>query len=124
MIEATSRRLLRARRQAGLTQANLAQQLGVSPSRVSEWERGRHEPRADVLIRWEAICEKWAVVYEREEEDYLRDLQSLGRWFREYCRDHRQRPTLVGLRRWLRATHPLHLKDARAIWYGAAMATA
>lgn len=44
-----SDRLAEARVAAGLTQQQLADALGVSKPRVSEWERGHTEPRASRL---------------------------------------------------------------------------
>ena len=41
--------LKEARRQAGLTQAALAERLGTTQSAVSRWERGREEPRLSTL---------------------------------------------------------------------------
>ena len=38
-------RLIRARRNAGLTQAQIAERLGVSDKAVSGWERGMSPPR-------------------------------------------------------------------------------
>lgn len=37
------------RESAGLTQLELANKLGVTPSAVYSWERGRNEPRASQL---------------------------------------------------------------------------
>ena len=37
------------RRQAGLTQAELAERLGISKSAVSMYERGRREPELELL---------------------------------------------------------------------------
>lgn len=37
------------RRKAGMTQAKLAEKLGVSPSAVAMWERGKSAPRAAML---------------------------------------------------------------------------
>ncbi len=37
------------RESAGLTQLELANELGVTPSAVYSWERGRNEPRASQL---------------------------------------------------------------------------
>ena len=42
-------RLIRARRTAGLTQAQIAQRLGVSDKAVSGWERGMSPPRSHRL---------------------------------------------------------------------------
>ena len=37
------------RKKAELTQAELAQQLGVSQANISQWEKGESLPRADKL---------------------------------------------------------------------------
>ena len=42
-------RLIRARRNAGLTQAQIAERLGVSDKAVSGWERGMSPPRSHRL---------------------------------------------------------------------------
>lgn len=38
------------RRSAGLSQAELARRLGISPSAVGMYEQGRREPAADMLV--------------------------------------------------------------------------
>ena len=43
-------RIAALRRQRGMSQAQLARQLGVSPSAVGMYEQGRREPSADVLV--------------------------------------------------------------------------
>lgn len=37
------------RRSAGMTQLELANQIGVTPVTVYNWERGRYEPKASQL---------------------------------------------------------------------------
>jgi transcriptional regulator with XRE-family HTH domain len=52
-------RLAKARKEAKLTQAQIARQLGVSPATVAAWEVNRNHPR-DVLAlvhRWSEITE-------------------------------------------------------------------
>ena len=44
-------RIAALRRQAGMSQAELARQLGVSPSAVGMYEQGRREPSSDVLVQ-------------------------------------------------------------------------
>lgn len=39
------------RKQAGLTQSELAGKLGISPSAVGMYEQGRREPDGDMLLR-------------------------------------------------------------------------
>jgi len=45
-------RLIRAREWAGLEQAELARELGVSRNTVSNAERGRSEPRRSLVMAW------------------------------------------------------------------------
>jgi transcriptional regulator with XRE-family HTH domain len=37
------------REEAGMTQLQLANELGITPSTVYNWERGRNEPKASQL---------------------------------------------------------------------------
>jgi len=55
--ETIGRNIARAREGAGLSQLQLAEQLGVDRGVVSKWERGRREPRADVLEAISALFE-------------------------------------------------------------------
>lgn len=50
-----SDRLAKARRTAGLEQAELAARLGLSLKTVSRYERGE-SPRYDTLINWAEAC--------------------------------------------------------------------
>lgn len=43
--------LLGLRQRAGLTQAEMADRLGISASVLSAYERGRREPRVDIFFR-------------------------------------------------------------------------
>lgn len=45
------------REKKGLTQADIAQQLGVTPAAVSKWENGSSKPRVEVLFRLANILE-------------------------------------------------------------------
>jgi DNA-binding XRE family transcriptional regulator len=47
-----AQRLRRARDEAGLTQVELAEALGVSPSTVSRWENGKGAPHPWVVRRF------------------------------------------------------------------------
>ena len=51
-------KIRRARKAAGLTQRQLAQQLGVSNTSVSNWEKDLSRPDADLL---QALCAVLAV---------------------------------------------------------------
>ena len=49
-------RLLRAREYAGLEQSELARELGVSRTTVSNAERGAHSPRRALILAWGLRC--------------------------------------------------------------------
>ena len=49
----TGERIRRIRKDRGLSQKAFAEQLGVSNSRVSNWEQGINRPDADILAQ---IC--------------------------------------------------------------------
>jgi len=44
------------RKQAGLTQQQLADKLGIAKARISEWENGKVEPGYSTVIKIESIC--------------------------------------------------------------------
>ena len=44
-------RIAALRRQTGLTQAQLAGRLQISPSAMGMYEQGRREPSVDILLR-------------------------------------------------------------------------
>ncbi len=48
-------RIRELRRERGLTQAALAQRLGISPSAVGMYEQGRREPDHEVLRKMAAV---------------------------------------------------------------------
>lgn len=45
-----------ARKLAGITQKELAKQIGVSAGTLSDYESGNHEPKSDVLCAIADIC--------------------------------------------------------------------
>ncbi|MBE6563716.1 MAG: helix-turn-helix domain-containing protein [Ruminococcaceae bacterium] len=45
------------REQKGLTQADIAQELGVTPAAVSKWENGSSKPRVEILFRLAQILD-------------------------------------------------------------------
>jgi transcriptional regulator with XRE-family HTH domain len=47
--------LVATRKQKKLTQAQLAERVGVSPAQVSQWESGKAEPKTDVLKQLEKV---------------------------------------------------------------------
>lgn len=46
----------RARRQAGLTQAQLARRMGTSQSVLVRWERGQRSPTFDTVLKAVRAC--------------------------------------------------------------------
>jgi transcriptional regulator with XRE-family HTH domain len=50
-------RLKRLRQQAGLTQQEVAERLGIDPQAVYRWEAGKRRPRYDTLCRLAAVLE-------------------------------------------------------------------
>ena len=55
-------RIALARKQAGLSQEQLGEQLGVSRQAVSKWESGQANPDVDYLTRM--LCLKYSMVVE------------------------------------------------------------
>jgi len=49
--ETLGERILEFRRIQGLTQKNLAEQLGVDPMTLAGWEKGEHKPKKRLLDR-------------------------------------------------------------------------
>lgn len=49
-------RLRKAREHAGLEQAELAHDMGVSRNTVNNYERGRTTPRRPVILAWAIRC--------------------------------------------------------------------
>ncbi len=63
------------REQAGMTQLQVANQLGITPSTVYGWERRRNEPRASqlkALAKLFGICME-EIVFEVSDEKGARD---------------------------------------------------
>lgn len=50
MIDALGKRIARLRHKAGLSQATLADRLGLSASAVGMYEQGRREPPLDTIV--------------------------------------------------------------------------
>lgn len=55
MIDALGKRMARLRHKAGLSQAALANRLGISASAIGMYEQGRREPPLDMLVSMSAI---------------------------------------------------------------------
>ncbi len=51
MEKDVARHLIEARARLGLTQDEFAARIGVSQGAVSRWEKGRHRPNPEVMIR-------------------------------------------------------------------------
>ena len=49
-------RIKDAREAAGISQAQLAEQLGINATTLSGYETGRHDPKSDTLILIADIC--------------------------------------------------------------------
>lgn len=49
-------RIREAREQCGLTQAALADKLGLNGVTLSGYETGKHDPKSDTLVRIAQIC--------------------------------------------------------------------
>ena len=48
--------LRKARTEAGMTQTELAAEVGVAPGRISDYERGKLDPSFNMLLRLLAAC--------------------------------------------------------------------
>ena len=90
-VSGFSERLAALRRERGMTQAELAAELGISKSAVSMYERGNREPELDLL---QEMADLFGVsvssLLGREEDDLLRgDPELTG-----YLESLRDRPEL------------------------------
>lgn len=56
----------RLRRAQGLTQAQIAEAIGVTPGAVSGWEKGRYEPRGTVRQEYAELLRLIAERHPRE----------------------------------------------------------
>ena len=86
-----SEKLSLLRRQAGMTQAELAERLGISKSSVSMYERGNREPEFDLL---QAMADLFGVsagvLLGREDESLVNNDPELT----EYLEVLRDRPEM------------------------------
>lgn len=55
MIDALGKRIASLRHKAGLSQAKLADRLGISASAIGMYEQGRREPPLDILVSMSAV---------------------------------------------------------------------
>ena len=82
----TGERIRRLRKSRGLSQKDFASRLGVSNSRVSNWEQGINRPDADILAQ---ICRVLNVSPSEilnvriDEEEYSEHEKQLIRSYRE-----------------------------------------
>lgn len=51
-----SDRLAKARHMSGLSQAELAERLGLSLKSIARYEQGTHEPKRATLLAWAMAC--------------------------------------------------------------------
>lgn len=71
--------IVRVRRDAGLSQAELAARIGSKQSAVSRWERGQDEPRVSTLARIMAACGRsLRLVAELDDVDHAQIRQQLA----------------------------------------------
>jgi DNA-binding XRE family transcriptional regulator len=61
-IPGLARQIREARHQAGLTQADLADELGVRQSSVGQWERGATTPTLGMFRRMVAVLGPWPLL--------------------------------------------------------------
>lgn len=76
-------RLMLAREWRGLSKADLARELGVTPSAVSQWEKGTTEPGVAVMLRFKALHQvslDWIYAEDRTaiSGDFLRFIADFG----------------------------------------------
>jgi DNA-binding XRE family transcriptional regulator len=53
------------RRKAGLTQADIASELGIHPITVTRWETGAREPRGELAERYGALLRRLERAFNR-----------------------------------------------------------
>jgi transcriptional regulator with XRE-family HTH domain len=70
--------MMKLRTSIGLTQANLANLLGVSRRAVGEWEAGSNYPKAEHLQHFIALCVQQHVFEREREEEQIRELWKMA----------------------------------------------
>lgn len=111
-----SKNITKYRERAGLSQRELAQQLGITPSRISNWEQGANCPTIDILFE---VCKALGVsindiygVYpdsemmlSYSEQQHIQKYRSLD--------DHGRETVDIALERETMRLHELQKKEAR-----------
>lgn len=88
-------RIAALRQGRGLSQAELAKKLHISPSAVGMYEQGRREPSVDTLI---ALAKEFDVTLDyllSGQPDTVQDIAALHEQLRQYCRTPQPRECVV-----------------------------
>ena len=83
-------RIRKYRKEVGLTQEQLAEEIGVTKSRVSNWEQGINRPDADILA---ALCKALKVSPSILLDVYLTD-DELNEQEKKIIKAYREKPDL------------------------------
>jgi len=62
-------RIRALRNHLGLTQVEMAEQLGIRQQTVSEWETGQYEPRGTSVTLLRLVAERCDFAYGREDQE-------------------------------------------------------
>lgn len=79
MFDDFARALAATRERMGLTQGELAARLGVSQGAVSRWEKGRHRPATEALMRLGMLSPGSSPLFGPRTSPPAQDLPPLGR---------------------------------------------
>ena len=79
MFDDFARELAATRERMGLTQGELAARLGVSQGAVSRWEKGRHRPATEALMRLGMLSPGSSPLFGPRTTPPAQDLPPLGR---------------------------------------------
>jgi len=78
----TAYRLIMYRKRAGLSQQGAAALLGVTPTQLMEWEKGKRMPSPKNLIKLEALYQRLiSDLYAEVREEALQELAEARRRF-------------------------------------------
>ena len=86
-METFGSRMKQARRDAGLTQQQVAEKLGVNHSNVSQWESDKHTPQFSAIVKF---CEEtgvsldWLVLGREPNVKYDKRINDLPEALRDY----------------------------------------